>query len=106
MVYIIYFWKKGEAIEKYNSGIGNIWYLFFLFGCLLYITWHPDSLFNHWKYYLIVLVTFIILDSLVFLNLHVSKIGGNEMQQTKRVSGLTQGFLDQTKNKMSNLTLD
>src|SRR5690625_4775333 len=79
------------------------WYLIFLFGCLLYITYEPSSLFNDWKNYLIALVAFIVIDSLLFLNLYFTKLSGNELKATKRQIDKTQYYLSLTKQKIYNM---
>lgn len=73
-------------------------------GCLIYISKHPNSLFTSWINFLIIFVAFIIVDSMVFLNLYFSKLGGHELQQTEQAVSLTQESLDETKRKMANMS--
>jgi len=96
-------WKKPLLVEKHNRTARKAWYLIFVMGCLVYISKHPNSLFTDWKNYLVLFVAFIIVDSMVFLNLYFSKLGGNELQTEQAVSE-TQESLDETKRKMENMS--
>ncbi len=98
------FVEKPLHIKNHNRTIRKVWYLLFVAGCLVYITAHPNSLFTDWKHYLVVFVAFIIVDSMVFLNLYFSKLGGHELQQTEQAVSLTQESLDETKRKMANMS--
>jgi stage II sporulation protein SA len=92
-----------KEIIKDTDTIRKVWYLFFLFGCLVYMTFNPSSLFVEWKNYLITLIGFVIIDSLLFLNLYFSKFGGHELNSTKKQIDITEMHLDLTKYKIYNM---
>ncbi|MFC4618898.1 type II toxin-antitoxin system SpoIISA family toxin [Camelliibacillus cellulosilyticus] len=102
-IYTGFAWVKPNALKNRHA-IRKTWYLIFIFGCLIYISYDPPSLFNDWKSYLIVFVVFIIVDSMVFLNLYFSNIGGQQLEQTEQAVCATQESLDETKRKMGNLS--
>ncbi|SDZ68229.1 Toxin SpoIISA, type II toxin-antitoxin system [Evansella caseinilytica] len=52
---------------------------------------------------LILLIVFVIIDSLFFLNLYISKLGGQELQSTITQVGVTQKELDATRRKMAHV---
>lgn len=56
-------------------------------------------MFTDWKDYLIILVVFIIIDSLLFLELHFTKLGGQELKSAKVQVGVTQEVLDSAERK-------
>ena len=95
-------WKK-ENWVKNTDVIRKTWYLLYVLGCLIYLTKHPHSLFDDWKNYVIVLVAFIVIDSMVFLNLYFVKLGGHELKKTEKQVDRTQQFLDLTNNKVQNM---
>jgi len=90
----VYASAKSIKLNNYISTIRKTWYLVFLLGCSFFLTNDLGSLVNHWKEYLIVLVVFIVIDSLLFLELHVSKFGGQELKSSKIQIGQTQKQLD------------
>jgi stage II sporulation protein SA len=90
-------------IKKNNGTIRKTWYLIFILGCLIFITINPHSLLSEWKNYLVVFVAFIIVDSMLFLNLYFSQIGGQQLSQAEQAVDVTQDTLDQTKRKLANL---
>jgi len=92
-VYTFLSWKN-EEFEKHTSTIRKSWYLIFVLGCLIFLTKEPATIFTDWKNYVIVLVAFIVIDSLLFLNLYVSKLGGQELNSAKFQVGVTQEQLD------------
>lgn len=104
VAYTFFSWKQPLLMKNHNRTIRKIWYLIFIMGCLVYVSKHPNSLFTDWKNYLVIFVAFIIVDSMVFLNLYFSKLGGHELQQTEQAVSLTQESLDETKRKMANMS--
>lgn len=102
MVYTYLSWKKEEMVKNRDT-IRKVWYLIFVFGCLVYLSKEPHSLFSDWKSYLTALVGFIVIDSLVFLNLYFAKIGGHELKITEKQVDATQWYLDLTNNKVANM---
>lgn len=91
---------KGGKLEDYTGLVRKYWYLILIFGFLVFITKNgPATLFTDWKNYLIVLVVFIVIDSLVFLELHFTKLGGQELKRVKVQVGITQEELDSVERK-------
>lgn len=92
-IYTFLSWKN-EEFDKHTSTIRKLWYLIFVLGCLIFLTKEPTTIFTDWNNYLVVLVAFIVIDSLLFLNLYVSKLGGQELNSAKFQVGITQEQLD------------
>lgn len=87
----VYFSGKEGRLEDYTGVVGKYWYLILILGFLVFITKNDiGTLFTHWKAYLIVLVVFIIIDSLLFLELHFTKIGGQALKSAKVQVGVTE----------------
>ncbi|AQQ54062.1 type II toxin-antitoxin system SpoIISA family toxin [Planococcus lenghuensis] len=61
------------------SLIRKSWYGILLLGFLIYLTAEPNSLFEDWKNYVIVLVVFAFVDSFIFLGLYIKKAGSYEL---------------------------
>ncbi|WP_269053316.1 type II toxin-antitoxin system SpoIISA family toxin [Sporosarcina sp. G11-34] len=96
----VYHSRTGRNSEDSKSLIRRSWYLIYLFGFLVFITKNDiDTLFTHWKEYVIVLVVFIIIDALLFLELHFSKLGGQELKSARVQVGVTQKELDSVERK-------
>lgn len=96
----VYFSGKGR-LEDYTGVVRKYWYLILILGFLVFITKNDiGTLFTHWKAYLIVLVVFIIIDSLLFLELHFTKIGGQELKSAKVQVGVTQVELESVERKV------
>ncbi|MUV38853.1 Stage II sporulation protein SA [Lentibacillus sp. JNUCC-1] len=102
VIYTILAWKKEHLVEN-TDVIRRTWYLIFILGCLVYLTNHPYSLFEKWTSYLIVLVAFVIVDSLLFLNLYISKIGGHEMRMREKQVSETEELWNITNRKVDNM---
>lgn len=99
----VYLSHQDDEFDNHTSTIRKIWYLIFIAGCLVFLTSDLHSLMDNWKQYLIVLIAFIIIDSLLFLELHVSKLGGQELNSTKMQIDLTQQQLDNITEKSRNV---
>ncbi|GGH87941.1 stage II sporulation protein SA [Pullulanibacillus pueri] len=99
-LYILFSWIRPNWIKNHNSTLRKTWYLLFILGCLIYISAEPQSVFSHWEEFLTIFIAFIIVDSMVFLNLYFSKIGGQQLDRTEQAVSLTQESLDETKRKM------
>lgn len=97
----VYFSGKEGRLEDYTGVVRKYWYLILILGFLVFITKNDiGTLFTHWKEYLIVLVVFIIIDSLLFLELHFTKIGGQELKSAKVQVGVTQVELESVERKV------
>lgn len=73
---------RSEVKEK-MSAIRKTWYLLFVLGAMVYWTYEPTSLFTHWERYLIVAVSFALIDAFIFLSAYVKKLAGSELKQTQ-----------------------
>ncbi|RLL48275.1 hypothetical protein D8M04_03100 [Oceanobacillus piezotolerans] len=102
IIYTTLSWFKKDIVSNVDN-IRKVWYLILILGCLIYLTNEPISLFTNWKNYLIVLVVFLIVDSLVFLNLYIVKLGGHELKVREKQVDETQGFLNVTNQKVNNM---
>lgn len=102
-VYVYLSSTKNDFDDKYTYSIRKFWYLIYILGSLVMLTNNPETLFTHWERYLIALVVFIVIDSLLFLNLYVSKLGGQELQKTKKQIGVTQEKYDEAIQKSNNI---
>ncbi len=94
--YTILYSLKVKFIGR-NDTLRKFWYIIYLLGLSVTITISPLSLFVNWQKYLIVLVVFVFIDSFIFLNLHFSKLGGQELRE--RSSEL----IDETDNKLRSI---
>nr|WP_180994142.1 type II toxin-antitoxin system SpoIISA family toxin [Bacillus sp. Marseille-P3661] len=103
-LYTFLSWKNPDIVKERDT-IRKTWYLIFVLGCLIYLSNEPNSLFTDLKNYLIVLVSFISVDSLVFFNLYFSKLGGHELKMTEKQIDATQRYLDLTNNKIGNMQI-
>lgn len=83
--------------------VRKVWYLIFFLGSLIYLTKHPSSIFIDWKNYLVVLIIFVIVDSMIFLNLYFTKIGGGELIRYEKRLSETEKYFDWTSSKLENL---
>lgn len=87
-------------LDVYTNVFRKIWYLIFIFGFLVYITKNGvDLLFYDWEKFLIILVVFIVIDALLFLELHFIKLGGQELKSARVQVGVTQEELDAAERK-------
>lgn len=77
--------------------------MIFIFGSLVFISDNPSLLFTNWNNYLIVLFIFVIIDSLVFLNLYVSTLGGHQLESVKVQVGVTQEELEENNRKTGHI---
>ena len=98
-IYAILSWRKVNFEGEYTPFIRKLWYLVFIAGCLMVLTGNPTMFFANWQNFVMALAAFIIIDALLFLNLHVSKLGGNELTSTKVQVGVTQQELDDSIKK-------
>ncbi|GAA0435547.1 hypothetical protein GCM10008983_10210 [Lentibacillus halophilus] len=100
--YIFIYWINREAVKDKDT-IRKTWYLLYFFGVLVYLTAHPSSLFASWQNYLVVLIGFIVVDSLIFLSLYVSKLGGNELQVPEEQIERTENYWISASRKVENM---
>ena len=91
--------KNENFDETHTLTIRRVWYLVFLLGCLIILSKEPAIIFSDWRKFLVVLIAFIIVDSVMFLNLYVSKLAGQKLQRTKRQVGVTQDKYDEDLGK-------
>lgn len=106
-LYLFLVWKTPKQTSQYIKAIRATWYFVFITGSLIYINLYPQSIFNDWEKYLIILIAFFLIDSFIFLNLYFSKFGGSELKEhpeTEEAIALTQESLNQVKIKVDNLT--
>ncbi|WP_100010162.1 type II toxin-antitoxin system SpoIISA family toxin [Lentibacillus sediminis] len=101
--YTFIYWRHREAVKAHREKIRKAWYLLYVFGALIYLTANPNSLFTNWHNYLVVLIGFIAVDSLIFLSLYVSKIGGNELKTTEQQIEKTEKYWVSAGRKVENM---
>ncbi len=102
LIYTVIAWLN-RGLENYTSAIRKTWYVIFIFGSLVFISDNPSLLFTNWNNYLIVLFIFVIVDSLVFLNLYVSTLGGHQLESVKVQVGVTQEELEENNRKTGHI---
>lgn len=105
VVYVYLSGKKGK-LDDYTGILRKCWYMIFIFGSLVFLSVTGfERLFTNWENFLVVLIGFIIFDSLLFLELHFSKLGGQELKSARVQVGMTQEGLDATQRKMEHLPI-
>lgn len=82
-LYVYATWRFEAKVKEKMSAIRKTWYLLFVLGAMVYWTYEPTSLFTHWKRYLIVAVSFALIDAFIFLSAYVKKLAGSELKQTQ-----------------------
>ncbi|WP_167751363.1 type II toxin-antitoxin system SpoIISA family toxin [Lentibacillus salicampi] len=102
--YIFVYWRNREAVKDKDT-IRKTWYLLYVLGALVYLTGNPNSLFTSWQNYLVVLIGFIVVDSLIFLSIYVSKLGGNELQIPGEQIERTENYWISASGKVENMEL-
>lgn len=104
LVYVYFSIKKEDFSEKYTNSIRKVWYLIYVLGSVISIYFNPFSILSDWTKYLIVLICFIVIDSIFFLNLYVGKLAGYELKQTEKQIVLTQEKYDRFIQKSNNIS--
>lgn len=69
--------------QRKMSAIRKTWYLLFVLGAMVYWTYEPTSLFTHWERYLIVAVSFALIDAFIFLSAYVKNWPAASLKQTQ-----------------------
>lgn len=101
-IYVYLSWS-GRLEEKLKDLVRKCWYLFFILISLIYLTVDYHSVFDNWEKYLIALASFIAIDSLLFLNLYISKFLGNEMKWASDQVVVTQNIIDINRDKIGSM---
>ncbi|WP_406621734.1 type II toxin-antitoxin system SpoIISA family toxin [Bacillus atrophaeus] len=83
-LYVYAVWRFEAKVKEKMFAIRKTWYLFFVIGAMVYWTYDPSSLFREWMNYLIVAVSFALIDAFIFLSAYVKKLAGNELETDTR----------------------
>ncbi|OIR62899.1 stage II sporulation protein SA [Bacillus sp. FMQ74] len=83
-LYVYATWRFEAKVKEKMSAIRKTWYLLFVLGAMVYWTYEPTSLFTHWERYLIVAVSFALIDAFIFLSAYVKKLAGSELETDTR----------------------
>lgn len=81
-LYVYATWRFEAKVKEKMSAIRKTWYLLFVLGAMVYWTYEPTSLFTHWERYLIVAVSFALIDAFIFLSAYVKKLAAS-LKQTQ-----------------------
>ncbi|MCY9431284.1 type II toxin-antitoxin system SpoIISA family toxin, partial [Bacillus spizizenii] len=76
-LYVYATWRFEAKVKEKMSAIRKTWYLLFVLGAMVYWTYDSSSLFTHWERYLIVAVSFALIDAFIFLSAYVKKLAGS-----------------------------
>ncbi|MCY9159838.1 type II toxin-antitoxin system SpoIISA family toxin [Bacillus atrophaeus] len=83
-LYVYAVWRFEAKVKEKMFAIRKTWYLTFVIGAMVYWTYDPSSLFREWTNYLIVAVSFALIDAFIFLSAYVKKLAGNELETDTR----------------------
>ncbi|WP_340640515.1 type II toxin-antitoxin system SpoIISA family toxin [Bacillus atrophaeus] len=83
-LYVYAVWRFEAKVKEKMFAIRKTWYLIFVIGAMVYWTYDPSSLFREWTNYLIVAVSFALIDAFIFLSAYVKKLAGNELETDTR----------------------
>lgn len=82
-LYVYATWRFEAKVKEKMSAIRKTWYLLFVLGAMVYWTYEPTSLFTHWERYLIVAVSFALIDAFIFLSAYVKNWLTASLKQTQ-----------------------
>lgn len=82
-LYVYATWRFEAKVKEKMFAIRKTWYLLFVLGAMVYWTYEPTSLFTHWERYLIVAVSFALIDAFIFLSAYVKNWPAASLKQTQ-----------------------